>query len=305
MPIVFYCTCGKKLQAKEEQAGKRLKCPGCQKVVSVPGMDQPRPPLAKAVLAGKSAGVLPPLPEVPAFPSEDDVAAITPAPTSPRINPWIDRTLNQQSTPWQANDRERFNKGMEYREVPESLWIFAILIGLGGLLTAAWLYLPASDRKQARKSRSEPSPFGLVQGKITYKGAPLPSGIIAFHKSPKEIIEGSISPDGLYEIDLDTGEYQVTVRTMEFKGMPGMPNMKGMGPGKGPGKGPQFKGPPQGKGTPKGPPQGKGVQKGPPKMKYTPPKYVPIPAKYADPKTSGFVLEVRKGKQTFNIDLID
>jgi hypothetical protein len=39
MPITFTCTnpqCGKKLSAKEELAGKRLRCPCCGTVQEVP-----------------------------------------------------------------------------------------------------------------------------------------------------------------------------------------------------------------------------------------------------------------------------
>jgi hypothetical protein len=37
MPIVFNCTCGKPLRAKEESAGKRTKCPHCGAIVAIPG----------------------------------------------------------------------------------------------------------------------------------------------------------------------------------------------------------------------------------------------------------------------------
>ncbi len=36
MPLMFPCKCGKKLQAKEELADKRVKCPACGRVVVVP-----------------------------------------------------------------------------------------------------------------------------------------------------------------------------------------------------------------------------------------------------------------------------
>src|SRR5437870_2854390 len=36
MPLTFPCKCGKKLQAKEELADKRVKCPACGRVVTVP-----------------------------------------------------------------------------------------------------------------------------------------------------------------------------------------------------------------------------------------------------------------------------
>jgi hypothetical protein len=36
MPIEFECACGKRLTAKEEFVGRRLRCPGCQSVLTIP-----------------------------------------------------------------------------------------------------------------------------------------------------------------------------------------------------------------------------------------------------------------------------
>lgn len=36
MPISFTCSWGKKLRAKDEYAGKRVKCPVCARVLVVP-----------------------------------------------------------------------------------------------------------------------------------------------------------------------------------------------------------------------------------------------------------------------------
>jgi hypothetical protein len=37
MAISFHCNCGKKLAAKDDFAGRRLKCPGCGEVLTIPG----------------------------------------------------------------------------------------------------------------------------------------------------------------------------------------------------------------------------------------------------------------------------
>lgn len=37
MPIRLGCNCGKKLQVKDDLAGKKIKCPGCAEVLRVPG----------------------------------------------------------------------------------------------------------------------------------------------------------------------------------------------------------------------------------------------------------------------------
>src|SRR5438105_2547480 len=37
MPIKVQCACGKSLSAKDELAGKTVKCPGCQQPLKIPG----------------------------------------------------------------------------------------------------------------------------------------------------------------------------------------------------------------------------------------------------------------------------
>jgi hypothetical protein len=57
MPIPFSCECGKKLQAKDEFAGKRLKCPGCGKILTIPTPaveepeleEEPAPPVTQRI----------------------------------------------------------------------------------------------------------------------------------------------------------------------------------------------------------------------------------------------------------------
>src|SRR5262245_36778418 len=44
MPIPFHCDCGKKLQAQEEFVGKKLRCPGCGKVLTIPSAPAAPPP---------------------------------------------------------------------------------------------------------------------------------------------------------------------------------------------------------------------------------------------------------------------
>ncbi|HPF39818.1 MAG TPA: hypothetical protein P5081_14905 [Phycisphaerae bacterium] len=42
MAIIVQCNCGKKFKAKDSLSGKRVRCPGCQKPVTVGGEDGPR-----------------------------------------------------------------------------------------------------------------------------------------------------------------------------------------------------------------------------------------------------------------------
>jgi hypothetical protein len=37
MPITLECTCGKQFKVLDDLAGKRVKCPGCQEIMAVPG----------------------------------------------------------------------------------------------------------------------------------------------------------------------------------------------------------------------------------------------------------------------------
>ena len=46
MPISFTCNCGKKLNVKDELAGKAVKCPSCAKPVKVPGGGAASAPVA-------------------------------------------------------------------------------------------------------------------------------------------------------------------------------------------------------------------------------------------------------------------
>jgi hypothetical protein len=55
MPIPLKCPCGKKLQVKDELAGRRVKCPACAAAITVPAAeaefdvveDEPPPPKAR------------------------------------------------------------------------------------------------------------------------------------------------------------------------------------------------------------------------------------------------------------------
>lgn len=56
MSISVVCACGKKLVAKDEQAGLRAKCPACGKTLQVPGLAPP-PPVAPPAFAQPAAAL--------------------------------------------------------------------------------------------------------------------------------------------------------------------------------------------------------------------------------------------------------
>jgi hypothetical protein len=78
MPIKVQCSCGKAFAAKDELAGKTVKCPGCQKPLKIPAAAPEK--VATKSTASKPAGAKP----APASPSggEDDysLSADEPAP---------------------------------------------------------------------------------------------------------------------------------------------------------------------------------------------------------------------------------
>src|SRR5438067_12590152 len=62
MPITVSCSCGKQLRAKDESAGKKIRCPGCGSVLSVPAaeeeiLEEEAPPVpAKPIVVSCSCG---------------------------------------------------------------------------------------------------------------------------------------------------------------------------------------------------------------------------------------------------------
>jgi hypothetical protein len=126
---------------------------------------------------------------------------------------------------------------------------------------------------------------GKLAGKVTYGGQPLGGGNIFLQSAGEhpQSFQSLIKPDGSYEISgVPAGEYLVGVETESVKGMSGgMYDMKGMKP------------PPGAKVEPM------------PQQSENMPKYVAIPPKYKDPKTSGLPkITVQSGsKAAQNIDI--
>jgi len=120
---------------------------------------------------------------------------------------------------------------------------------------------------------------GTISGKVTYKGAPLKGGHIAFLASNKQNFMGDISEDGSYVIsNVPTGPAKVSVQTSYMKQTARTSR--------------QYK-------VPADAPKGLGGGGGPDLAK----RYVAIPDKYEDPDQSGLTYTVKSGDQTHNIDL--
>jgi hypothetical protein len=112
---------------------------------------------------------------------------------------------------------------------------------------------------------------GSVTGKVTLDGQPLPGGLVTFyHAGATEEETGSstaaqIKPDGTYEANVIIGKSVVSVATSS-----------GMGTVRNPGAVKDPWGP-----------------------------YVPIPMKYLAPDKSGLSVDVKSGKQVYDIKLVN
>lgn len=138
-----------------------------------------------------------------------------------------------------------------------------------------------------------------LHGKVTLNGStPVTGGTIKLYPEDGkgEPFAGSIRPDGTYEIaGVSPGKKQVAIETESVKNSsPG-----GAGGGGGGGGGPPTPRMPKDMKPPKDMPMPQKLELDTSNL----PKYVKIPAKYANPKTSGITVEITKGKKEENFDL--
>jgi hypothetical protein len=109
MPIAFSCSCSKAMKARDEFAGRNVKCPQCGKVVTIPQ----------------------------AQPTTKDL------PTTAALHSWVDQSLVQRPTPWLAGDETRFQQGIKApREGTSVLAKGSLgLLILAGVGAAGWFLL--------------------------------------------------------------------------------------------------------------------------------------------------------------------
>ena len=136
-----------------------------------------------------------------------------------------------------------------------------------------------------------------VSGKVTYKGQPVPAGVVTFHpKTESPFAAASLNEDGSYTItEAPAGEFTVTVETESIN-----PDHKT----------PTYGPPGAGAGAGAGAPAGEGAGALPPgftdlRKTTAPRKYVKIPEKYSDPKTSSLSAKLSAGKQVKDFSLDD
>src|SRR5438128_11852728 len=128
--IRFACTCGKKLQARDELSGRRMKCPQCQRVLSIPEPRveiSPSPvPLAELPEKGPGEPITPSAfelhfevtevleeervilePEVARMPPPTKPASVhAAAPARPMAPPPAGIFLTQTATWWRGDDQK-------------------------------------------------------------------------------------------------------------------------------------------------------------------------------------------------------
>lgn len=132
------------------------------------------------------------------------------------------------------------------------------------------------------------SKAATVSGKVMYKGQPVTGGTLTLYptdgKGGNSLIP--IKPDGTFSTtDVPPGAKQVSIETESIKGAPtGGYNQK----------------PPPGAKPPDG-----AAPKMPDIDTSNQPKYVKIPKKYDNPKTSGLTWDIGKSKNTKDFDLTD
>jgi hypothetical protein len=137
---------------------------------------------------------------------------------------------------------------------------------------------------------------GKVSGKVTYNGATVTGGSVTFFTADNTPLQVPIGADGLYVVpNVPEGPVTVVVETESLNKK--AEEYRGGGAGKGM----------YGKGGGGQVPKGKGMEysPGPAGGGGASPIYVKIPAKYADKATSGLTTTVKKGDQTYNIELTD
>jgi hypothetical protein len=117
---------------------------------------------------------------------------------------------------------------------------------------------------------------GSVSGKVTYKGTPVPNGVVTFHGDEGQSTQVPLGEDGTYDApQVPVGQVSVTIATPPDNSV--LLKVAKQWPG-----GKRF-----GVGKPIEPPK----------------NVVSIPTKYSNPAQSGLRFNVSEGRQTYDIPL--
>jgi len=167
MTIAFSCACGKAMKAKADYAGRKVKCPQCGNVTTIPQtapddeeltvtpptLERAAPSPARLVepTFTRTKDTAEPPPSLEAPPARP-VAAITerkPGPAEPSparaptsVHAWVDQSLGQRPTPWLPGDEATFQRGVRApREGMSALekGVLGLLV-LAGMAAAGWYW---------------------------------------------------------------------------------------------------------------------------------------------------------------------
>jgi hypothetical protein len=133
-------------------------------------------------------------------------------------------------------------------------------------------------------SNRNPNAPATVSGRVTYKGNPVPAGILTFHLEGKGGSHNAhLRRDGSYDLtDIPAGNAVVTVNTEDYNPKKKKRDYDGKGAAD----------------------YAKRMATEKP-MKEAPPEYVAIPNKYTDQKTSPLKMALEGGRQAKDFDLAD
>lgn len=179
MAISFSCECGKRVRARDEFAGRRMRCPDCKRTLSIPSESEPEPldladpdfvrPEPPAVVHEQLEPASSPAPDLhdaldvdQIFFAEEKsertpattVAKRAPAPLplsarGRRGSPWIDRCLEQHATPWEPDAQTCCSMEPAPRKRSGAwAWCLLLLLAAGGI-AAGWHHVPSSAARNA------------------------------------------------------------------------------------------------------------------------------------------------------------
>jgi len=143
---------------------------------------------------------------------------------------------------------------------------------------------------------------GKVSGRVTYKGQPLPGGLVMFRPAdPRQnLITVELDKDGQYSAVLPGGEMTVSIDNRDLEPRPAF----GSGVPAGVPIAPDIRAK-LGKAALPAPPPDKPVESADLPPPQPSGRYVPIPVKYYAVETSGLKFTVKGGDQTQDFELTD
>lgn len=169
MPIKLTCACGKKLSVKDEMAGRRVKCPACQKAVNVPKPDVEESPIDEWDLTDTA---------------EDNSDDAVSQPSRSARKPLVSRGSTQGKRGANAKGSKGANHGL----------IIGSAVGAGALAIAVlvwvlWPAKPAADSAPtgAATASSAGTPTAPQPNVPANNNAPQPEGDLA-------LLQGSWQP---------------------------------------------------------------------------------------------------------------